>query len=476
MLKHSVRGSTRAASVGRVHALRGSPAVGGPSSRGSAGPFVISRGMAATAYDASEHDKLLPRLRNIGISAHIDSGKTTLTERVLFYTGRIDSIHEVRGKDGVGATMDSMELEREKGITIQSAATFCQWGENRINIIDTPGHVDFTVEVERALRVLDGAVLLLCGVGGVQSQSITVDRQMKRYNVPRLCFINKLDRMGANPWRVIDDLRSKLRLNAAAVQVPIGLEERLEGVVDLVHRRALYNVGEFGEKIEERDVPEHMAEEVEERRHEMVERLAEVDEEVMELFLMEEEIPEELITQAIRRQVHALQFVPVYMGSAFKNRGVQPLLDAVCAYLPSPNEVPHTGLDVNNDEVEVPLTSKATDPMVALAFKLEEGKFGQLTFMRVYQGSLRRGATIYNVKDNKKIKVRRNSVPTPQPPRPVRRIRAAAPRARRSRALCACTRTRWRTWRAWARARLPPCSGWTAPAATPSPTAPRGWP
>ncbi len=202
----------------------------------------------------------LEKTRNIGISAHIDSGKTTLTERILFYTGRIHAIHEVRGKDGVGAKMDSMDLEREKGITIQSAATHCAWKDFHINIIDTPGHVDFTIEVERALRVLDGAILVLCGVSGVQSQSITVDRQMRRYNVPRLAFINKLDRTGANPFRVIDQLREKLRLNAAAVQIPMGLEDKLQGVVDVVEMKAYFHEGEDGEKIITKEVPAEFVE------------------------------------------------------------------------------------------------------------------------------------------------------------------------------------------------------------------------
>lgn len=212
--------------------------------------YRLSTVAAAKVEERSAEEKeeaqRLSRLRNIGISAHIDSGKTTLTERILFYTGRIEAIHDVRGKDGVGAKMDSMELEREKGITIQSAATYTQWKENSINIIDTPGHVDFTIEVERALRVLDGAILVLCSVGGVQSQTSTVDRQMKRYQVPRVSFINKMDRMGANPWRVIEQLRNKLGMAAAAVQVPIGAESGFQGVVDLVRMQALYNEGPNG--------------------------------------------------------------------------------------------------------------------------------------------------------------------------------------------------------------------------------------
>lgn len=287
------------------------------------------------------------RLRNIGISAHIDSGKTTLTERILFYTGRIKAIHDVRGKDGVGAKMDSMDLEREKGITIQSAATFTSWNDNFINIIDTPGHVDFTIEVERALRVLDGAVLVLCSVSGVQSQSITVDRQMKRYSVPRLAFVNKLDRTGANPWKVIEGLRSTLSLNAAAVQVPIGLEDAHEGVVDIIALQSYIFKGEKGEEVVVGPVPNELEELVAEKRLELIERLAEVDEELEELFLMEEEPTAEQLKEAIRRQTIQNRFVPVFMGSAFKNKGVQALLDGVVDYLPNPSEVSNVALDLD---------------------------------------------------------------------------------------------------------------------------------
>eukprot|EP00804_Cyclotella_cryptica_P001531 CCRYP_003744-RD/>CCRYP_003744-RD protein AED:0.21 eAED:0.21 QI:342/0.5/0.33/1/0.5/0.33/3/0/486 len=258
--------------------------------------------------------------RNIGISAHIDSGKTTLTERILFYTGRIKAIHDVRGKDGVGAKMDSMDLEREKGITIQSAATFCKWKDAHINIIDTPGHVDFTIEVERALRVLDGGILVLCGVSGVQSQSLTVDRQMKRYNVPRLAFINKLDRQGSNPWKVIGDLRNQLKLNASAVQIPMGLEDKHEGVIDLILNKAYTFDGEKGEKIAVGDVPESMKELVETKRLELVERLADVDEEIGELFLMEETPTAEQLKAAIRRQTTEEEVKELGKPNEFKNK------------------------------------------------------------------------------------------------------------------------------------------------------------
>ncbi|KAI9918810.1 hypothetical protein PsorP6_011694 [Peronosclerospora sorghi] len=347
-------------------------------------------------------------LRNIGISAHIDSGKTTLTERILFYTGRINAIHDVRGKDGIGAKMDSMELEREKGITIQSAATYCSWKDSNINIIDTPGHVDFTIEVERALRVLDGGVLVLCGVSGVQSQSLTVDKQMKRYGVPRIAFINKLDRMGANPWNVIGDLRKQLKLNAWALQVPIGAENDLEGVVDLIRMKALRNKGESGEVIEESDdIPADTRALADEKRLQLIEALADVDDDIAEMFLMEEEPSVEQLQNAIRRATIAHKFVPVMMGSAFKNRGVQPLLDGVVSYLPSPSEVTNFALDQANHEARVSVPCSPEAPLLALAFKLEEGKFGQLTYMRVYSGTLKRGGIIYNMSDMKRIKVPR---------------------------------------------------------------------
>jgi elongation factor G len=350
----------------------------------------------------------IDKIRNFGISAHIDSGKTTLSERILFYTGKIHQIHEVKGKDGVGATMDSMDLEREKGITIQSAATFSEWKDISINLIDTPGHVDFTVEVERSLRVLDGAVMVLCGVAGVQSQSITVDRQMKRYNVPRLAFINKLDRAGANPFRVIQMIREKLFLNAAAVQVPIGLEDQLKGVVDLVKMKAYYFHGEDGENVVEEEIPADVLPLAKEKRDEMIGKLADVDDAIGEKFLMEEEITPEDLQAGIRRQVLALKFVPVFMGSAFKNKGVQPLLDGVSAYLPSPPEVKNEALDQDKAEEKVEVSSDPNGPLVALAFKLEDGRYGQLTYMRIYSGTVKKGDMIFNVSQgDKKVKVPR---------------------------------------------------------------------
>ncbi|MDG1478865.1 MAG: elongation factor G [Myxococcota bacterium] len=344
--------------------------------------------------------------RNIGISAHIDSGKTTLTERILFYTGRIHAIHDVRGKDGVGAKMDSMELERERGITIQSAATHCAWKDIHINIIDTPGHVDFTIEVERALRVLDGAVLVLCSVAGVQSQSITVDRQMKRYGVPRVAFVNKCDRQGANPVRVRDQLRDKLNHNAVLMQIPIGLEEKHVGVVDLVDMQAVYFEGENGENIRIDSIPAELVDQANEFREEMLDSVSMFSDELTEAILMEEEIESEMIHAAVREATLKLQMTPVLMGSAYKNRGVQLLLDAVKTWLPSPTEVVNEAIDTEDDSTHVVPCDPEGD-MLALAFKLEDGRYGQLTYLRLYQGTVKKGDTIYNVRSRDKIKVGR---------------------------------------------------------------------
>ncbi len=348
----------------------------------------------------------ISNMRNIGISAHIDSGKTTLTERILYYCKKIHAIHEVRGKDGVGATMDSMELEKERGITIASAATNVTWKEHDINIIDTPGHVDFTIEVERALRVLDGAVLVLCSVAGVQSQSITVDRQMKRYNVPRLAFINKCDRTGANPYKVKDQLIEKLGHNAVMIQIPIGLEDKHEGVVDLVTMKAVYFRGPQGDDIEITDIPEKLKAEAEEKREEMLDAVSMFSDELMEA-IMEEKVTEELINSAIRTGTLAQDLTPVCVGSAYKNKGVQTLLDAVVQYLPNPTEVKNIALDLDHDEKEIILESDETKPTVALAFKLEDGQYGQLTYIRVYQGKIKKGDELYNTRSRKKFKVGR---------------------------------------------------------------------
>ncbi|MFO0589801.1 MAG: elongation factor G [Polyangiaceae bacterium] len=348
----------------------------------------------------------LSRVRNIGISAHIDSGKTTLTERVLFYTKRIHAIHDVKGKDGVGAKMDSMDLERERGITIQSAATHCVWAGHHINIIDTPGHVDFTIEVERALRVLDGAILVLCAVAGVQSQSLTVDRQMRRYGVPRLCFVNKCDRAGANPLRARDQLREKLHLNPVLMQLPIGLEDKFEGVVDLVTMKSVRFEGPNGEKIIEGAIPESMAAEAQKCREELLDAVSMHSDALTEAML-EDAVTEDLLHEAIRKATVNLQIVPVYMGSAYKNKAVQLLLNAVNRYLPCPTDVVNKAVDLERDEAEVVLDSDPEKPLVMLAFKLEDGRFGQLSYLRVYQGTLSKGKEIVNTRTGKKHKVGR---------------------------------------------------------------------
>lgn len=346
-------------------------------------------------------------MRNIGISAHIDSGKTTFTERVLFYTGRIAQIHEVRGSDNVGAFMDSMELEREKGITIQSAATHTKWKDHHINIIDTPGHVDFTIEVERALRVLDGGVLLMCAASAVQPQTLTVDKQMKRYNVPRIIFINKLDRMGANPDRCVTQARERLGLKCAAVQIPIGTENGLRGLIDIIRMKAIYFEGNSGEIVREDEVPQDFILRAKQKRDELIAELAEVDEEIEELYLMEEEIPVETIKAAIRRRTIDLSFCPVFMGSAYKNTGIQAALDGVIDYLPNPTQVNNYALDQSNNEEKVKLDIDSKKPFVGLAFKLEENQFGQLTYVRVYQGLLKKGSFITNTATGNKVKLSR---------------------------------------------------------------------
>ena len=346
------------------------------------------------------------KIRNIGISAHIDSGKTTLTERILFYTNRIHAIHDVRGKDGVGAKMDSMELEKERGITIASAATYCEWADKQINIIDTPGHVDFTIEVERSLRVLDGAILVLCSVAGVQSQSLTVDRQMKRYNVPRLAFVNKCDRSGANPIRVKNQLREKLGHNPIMMQLPLGLEDAHEGVIDLVRMKAMRFLGDNGEEIKIEDIPENMKAEADAAREELLDAASMFSDELTEAML-EEKVTEELIHAAVRRGVISQELTPVFLGSAYKNKAVQPLLDAVVTYLPDPSEVENAAMDLDNDEAKVELESDPTKPTVGLAFKLEDGRYGQLTYLRIYQGAFKRDDFMINSRTKKKTKIGR---------------------------------------------------------------------
>ncbi len=349
----------------------------------------------------------LTKLRNIGISAHIDSGKTTLTERILYYTDRIHTIHEVRGKDGVGAKMDSMELERERGITIASAATHCEWDKHHVNIIDTPGHVDFTIEVERALRVLDGAVLVLCSVGGVQSQSFTVDRQMRRYNVPRIAFVNKCDRTGANPIRVRDQLREKLSDNPVMLQLPIGLEHNLEGVIDLVEMKAIYFRGESGDDLEITAIPDEMISEANEYREVMLDAVSMFSDELTEA-LLDEKVTPELIHDAVRAATIGLKITPVFVGSAYKNVGVQPLMDAVIRYLPNPQDITNEAIDLSGEiEETIALESNSEKPVVLLAFKLEDSRYGQLTYLRIYQGTIDRNSIIINSRSGKKQKVGR---------------------------------------------------------------------
>jgi len=358
----------------------------------------------------------LERIRNIGISAHIDSGKTTLTERILYYTGRIHRIHEVRGKDGVGAKMDSMDLEREKGITIQSAATYCVWKGSQeqleeqynINIIDTPGHVDFTIEVERALRVLDGAILVLDSGKGVQSQSITVDKQMKRYHVPRIAFVNKMDNPGANYERVADMLKEKLGHHPVKLQVPIGSEDKFGGIIDAITGKAYYFDGDDGDKIRVEAPPAELAERTKEARQEIIQSVADVDDELAEKFINEEPVSDDELKAAVRRATLALKMTPVMCGSAIKNKGVQLLLDAVVAFLPNPTEVKNEGHDQNNNEEKIVIDSDPTKPFVGLAFKLQQDKYGQLTYFRVYQGSVTSGDTIYNTSNEmRKVRVPR---------------------------------------------------------------------
>ncbi len=347
-------------------------------------------------------------LRDIGISAHIDSGKTTLTERILFYTDRVHAIHDVRGKDGVGAKMDSMELERERGITIASAATHCNWKDHHVNIIDTPGHVDFTIEVERSLRVLDGAVLVLCSVAGVQSQSFTVDRQMNRYQVPRLAYVNKCDRVGANPHRVRDQLREKLAHNPVLLQLPIGLEHGFEGVIDLIRMRAIYFEGDFGEQVVEKDIPQDLRADAESHREEMLDIVSMFSDELIEAVL-EDQVTEELVHEGIRLGTLSQKLTPVLVGSAYKNKGVQPLLDAVTRYLPSPADITNEAIDLSSEDQSgtVTLLNDPEKSTVALAFKLEDGRYGQLTYLRIYQGTLNKDSFITNTRSGKQSKVGR---------------------------------------------------------------------
>ncbi len=353
--------------------------------------------------------KNLDKHRNIGISAHIDSGKTTLTERILFYCGRIHRVREIKGNDG-GATMDFMELEQERGITITSAATQVEWRGHSINVIDTPGHVDFTVEVERSLRVLDGAVLVLCAVGGVQSQSLTVDRQMKRYHVPRIAFINKMDRTGANPSEVIQQISDKLGATPVPIQLPIGNEQGFSGVVDLVTLEAVYFDGEQGAEVRREDVPAQHAQQAQAARNEMLETLSLYSDLLMETLLEQRDASVDLVRQVIRDATLSQEITPVMMGSAYRNKGVQELLDAVIHFLPSPGDRDVRAIDLSqheSGEEQVTLSSAADEPLVAMAFKTVVEQFGQLTYMRVYQGRLRKGQSYRNMRTHQNVRLGR---------------------------------------------------------------------
>ena len=351
----------------------------------------------------------LSKVRNIGISAHIDSGKTTLSERILFYSGRIHAMHEVKGRDG-GATMDHMDLEREKGITITAAATQVQWGDYTVNLIDTPGHVDFTVEVERSLRVLDGAVLVLCAVGGVQSQSLTVDRQMKRYRIPRIAFVNKMDRVGANPFKVTQQIKEKLHVIPVPIQLPMGAESDFAGVIDLVTMQAVYFDGEDGETVRREPIPEGYVEQASTARQEMLETLSLFDDKLMEALLEERDLPVDQIRALIREATLSQEITPVMMGTAYRNKGVQELLEAVTYYLPSPLDRTVVVTNVDHKKVEgeaedaakVTLTKSEKDPLVCMAFKTVVEQFGQLTFMRIYQGSMIKGESYTNTRTGKR--------------------------------------------------------------------------
>ena len=344
------------------------------------------------------------RIRNIGISAHIDSGKTTLTERMLYYGGRIHKMREVRGGDG-GATMDFDPIEKRRGITISSAATRVVWEDHAINIIDTPGHVDFTVEVERSLRVLDGAVLVLCASRGVQSQSLTVDRQMKRYGVPRIAFVNKMDRIGANPENVLQGMRSRLNDNPIAIQLPIGREDAFVGVVDLIAMEAVWFDGEYGETVRRDAIPDDVLTAAQTARASMLDSLAMLDDELMSLLLAGETPTFSKIKSVIRSNTLALKMTPVLFGSAMKNKGVQEVLDAINTYLPSPLDRKVIAHDISENEVQ--LECDADRAAVAMAFKTVVEKFGQLTFVRIYQGSLKKGDQVVNVRTGKVVRLGR---------------------------------------------------------------------
>ena len=345
----------------------------------------------------------LDQVRNIGIAAHIDAGKTTTTERILFYSGIVHKIGEVH--EGTAVT-DWMEQERERGITITSAAISTNWRDHRINIIDTPGHVDFTIEVERSMRVLDGVIAVFCSVGGVQPQSETVWRQADRYAVPRIAFVNKMDRTGANFFKVYEQIKDRLRANPVPIQIPIGSENEFQGIVDLVRMKAKIYKDDIGQEIEEIDIPPELMAQAQEYRTKMVEAVAETDEELLEKFMMEEEFTEEEIRTALRKGTIDGSIMPMLCGSAFKNKGVQLLLDAVVDYLPSPPEVPAIK-GILPDGTEAVRKADDEEPFSALAFKIAADSFGRLTFIRVYSGVLSKGSYVYNSTKEKKERISR---------------------------------------------------------------------
>ena len=359
----------------------------------------------------------LSTLRNIGISAHVDAGKTTLTERILFYTGRIHRIGEVHDKAGRGATMDSTKAEKAHGITIKSAATRVLWREHAITIIDTPGHADFTIEVERALRVLDGAVFVFSAVEGVQAQSITVDRQMRRHGVPRIAFINKMDRRGARPEAVVEEIRTKLGVVAVPVQIPIGREDEHEGVVDLIEMRAIRCTGELGQQVELAAIPTELVLAAAQAREQLVDVVSRHDDELCEAALSHSVVSAELLRAAVRRACLAHRIVPVLFGSAFRNQGVQPLLDAVVDFLPDPSEVRNGATSIEGEEIE--LVAQSDLPACALVFKIDEGRFGALAYVRIYQGKLARGDMVACTRTGARLRVGRLLQLHPDDPTPI---------------------------------------------------------
>jgi elongation factor G len=361
--------------------------------------------MSSTATRSATTAIPLERTRNIGIIAHIDAGKTTVTERILFYTKKIYKIGEVH--EGA-ATMDWMEQEQERGITITAAATTCFWADHRINLIDTPGHVDFTVEVERSLRVLDGAVVVFDGVAGVEPQSETVWRQADRYRVPRFCFVNKLDRTGADFWRVVEMIKDRLGANAVPLQLPIGLEDQFRGVIDLINMKAITYGNDLGDQIEVGEIPDQLRPEAEQWREKMIEALADYDDDIAHKYLEGEEIGVDELRSALRAGTLEYKLVPVLCGSALKNKGIQPMLDAVIDFLPSPLDVPPvTGHDPRSGEESTRHTDP-NDPFAALAFKIAADPFvGKLAFFRVYSGTLKTGSYVYNSTKGTKERVGR---------------------------------------------------------------------